>query len=402
MKLLAGRRIALGISASISVYKAPEIVRALQKQGAIVRVVMSEESTRFISPLIFEALTKAPILHASSESWSGGNDHISLASWAELFLIAPATANTINKLAQGIADNLLLSSFLAFKGKKLLAPAANTNMFQNPLTQESLQKLTTLGAEIIPPACKELACGIVGEGALQEPSEIVEWVVRAFYREAFWQGRSVAVSGGGSIEAIDEVRFLSNRSSGKMASALARALFYKGANVRFITSKTPEALPQAIEIVRVESGEEYRRALESWIKERDLAEAIPYLFMAAAIGDYRAAHPMRGKLKKEALGETWNLALTQSADVLASLPKEGIRAIGFKLEEATPLAKNRAQEAIAKKNLAAICLNLLGAQSPLESSENELYFLTPTSEVHLARASKLEVALGILREAERL
>lgn len=402
LPLLFGKKIALGVSSSISVYKAPEIVRLLQKRGASVKVVMSEEAKRFISPLVFEALTKESVLHAQSESWSSGINHIAIASWADLYLIAPATANTINKIAAGIADNLLLSSFLAFDGPKMIAPAANTKMIENPLTQESLRKLEKLRMEIIEPSTKELACGDVGKGALEEPLEIVEQVTRHLLKEPFWENRSVAVSGGGSMEALDEVRFLTNRSSGKMAEALSRALFYRGANVTLFSSLTPSSLPKAIGHIGARSAQDYFDHLYQWQKAHEGQKSTPFLFMAAAIGDYRVATPAKGKLKKEALGERFSLELVQNIDVLQSLIKKGFKTIGFKLEEEGEAAFMNAKKALERKGVEAICLNLIAQESPLESEQNEIWLLTPQKEIKIPRDEKLGVALALLDEVKSL
>lgn len=400
--LLSGRRIALGVSSSISIYKAPEIVRLLQKEGASVRVVMSEESKKFISPLVFEALTKTRVLSADTESWASEENHIALASWAELFLVAPATANTINKLANGIADNLLLSSFLAFSGAKILAPAMNTKMLENPLTQESLQKLNKLGVDIVSPVVKELACGDVGSGALEEPREICEHVFRTLLRESFWIGRSVVVSGGGSREMIDSVRFLSNRSSGKMAQSLVRALYYLGADVSLVTSVKSEHLPCGVTTILVGDAASYMLELSSWQESHRNDERTPYIYMAAAISDYESAHISDGKLKKENLGEVWQLELRRGVDILQSLKKEGFKTIGFKLEESGEAARKSAILARKNKGVDAICLNVIGDQNPMESENNEVIFIDSSREITIPRADKLNVAFEILRASEEL
>lgn len=401
-ELLLGRRIVLGVSSSIAIYKAPEIVRLLQKQGALVRVVMSEESRRFLSPLVFEALTKANVLHRDSESWAEGNDHISLSQWAELYLIAPASANTINKAAAGIADNLLLTSFLAFSGMKMIAPAMNTKMLANPLTQESLEKLQGLGTEIIRSISKELACGDVGEGALQEPGEIVERVIRALHRSEFWQGRSVAVSGGGSIESIDSVRFISNRSSGKMSHALARTLYYLGADVTFIAPEALHQLPMGIRTIPVHSARSYQLALSSWQDSHTNEARMPFIYMVAAISDYESEAFKEGKLKKEQLGEVWSLTLRKTPDILRSLNKEGFKVIGFKLENAGEEAMKNAKNALYDKEIDAICLNLIGEHNPMGSDENELFFITREGAERFLHKSKRALAFDVIRASERL
>jgi len=236
---LTGKKVLLGVTGSIAIYKAAEIARLLIKSGAQVRVVMSEAAQRFVTPLTFEALTHQTVLREETESWSSDLNHIDIGKWADLFLIAPATANTLNKLSKGIADNLLLQTALAFGGPLLVAPAANTRMIANPHTEASLKMLGVNDVQIIRPQSKLLACGDEGNGALADPLEIYWQTARALMTRPFWQDRKVVVTGGGTRERLDEVRYLSNYSSGKMGKALATALYLRGADVCYVTTICP-------------------------------------------------------------------------------------------------------------------------------------------------------------------
>lgn len=402
-KLLENKKIILGISGSVAIYKSLEIIRILQKLGASVRVVMSESAQEFINPLLFEAISHYRVLTQKTQSW-GQNpcNHIELASWGDVFLVAPSTANTLNKITNGIADNILLESFLAFDKIKLLAPAANTKMLENPATLESLKILQAREMQIVFPQCKELACGIVGNGALAEPLEIVFHLLRALFRDSFWENRAVCVSGGGSKEAIDDVRYLSNFSSGKMGASLALAAYFLGANVCFVSSKMPYPLPLDIEICKVESSEDFYNAILSW-QNNLLNPQQPFLFMSAAISDY-LPQKTQGKLKKQEIGAVWNLKLQENKDILAALPKKQ-KTIGFKLESQMKqeASLQNARNALKKKQLDAICLNCITeANNPLDSKQNQVFWIQDALEVDLGFCDKLSLAFKILQQAKSL
>ncbi|RAX58891.1 hypothetical protein CCZ01_01465 [Helicobacter monodelphidis] len=402
MQLLQGRRIILGVSASISIYKSLEILQLFKKLGAEIKVVMSNESKKFLTPLLFEALSHSQVLECDSESWEANKlNHISLAKWGEILLIAPASVNTINKLAAGIADNLLLQTAIAFKGQKVVAPAANTTMFLDTSTQESLQKLIQRNTHIISPICKELACQDTGIGALQEPYEIVLQTARMLLKEEFWENREVVITGGGSIECIDSVRYISNFSSGKMAQNLALSAYLRGANVTLLASKFFPypllfnlPLSTQIQIQHLNSAKDFQNALQEWITQRKTTTKVPYLFMAAAISDYSPKDIQKGKLKKENLGQNWQLEFTQNTDILASIDKTRLHTIGFKLEESQN-ALIRAKKALQTKKIDAICLNTLES-SPFGNDSSQIHFITHYFEESL-QGSKLEISLNILK-----
>ena len=378
--LLKNRNILLCITGSIAVYKALELVRLYIKSGANVKVLMTEASQKFVTKLSFEAISQNRVLDESSESWekNQGYNHIDIGKWADILVIAPCSANTINKLANGIADNLLTQTVLAYKGKKIIAPAANTNMIENQITVKSLKKLRKFGFALISSQVKELACKDVGNGALAEPETIFYKTARELLKEDYWQNRSVVLSGGGTVEKIDDVRYISNYSSGKMASSLALALYLKGADVNLVSTRGHENLQNLnteINTITVQSSYQMYEDLEILIKKAKKAnEKVkkPYLFMVAAVSDYVPQEDFEGKLKKEMVGQAWNLKLKQNIDILNSLDKKGLISIGFKAEMDEVVANENATKMLQKKNLDAVCLNILKDKNSFGTSDNAI------------------------------
>jgi len=298
---LLGKQIVVGVTGSISIYKSLELIRLYIKAGAKVRVIMTESAMRFISPLTFEAISQNVVLTEANESWANEHNHIKITQWADIMIVAPATANTIAKLTHAIADNILLQSALAFNGMKILAPSANTNMLQNPITQDNLKMLGVANYTLVETQTKELACKTVGDGAMAEPLDIFYRTCRELLKEEFWEHRRVVVTGGGTIEKIDEVRYISNFSSGKMASALAMALYMRGADVTLIATKFADTLPTDMRKIKVENSQEMLTFLVDAISNERAqhAKKKPYLFMAAAVSDYVAEFVQNTKLKKD-------------------------------------------------------------------------------------------------------
>ena len=415
---LTEKKILLGISGSISAYKACELARLFVKAGAEVHVVMSPAATRFISALTLEALTRNPVLTEESESWASSLNHIDMGKECDIFVIAPATANTLNKLSKGIADTILLQTALAFSGKIIVAPAANTQMLKNHYTTGSLKMLAVNDYLIVNPQEKLLACGDTGSGALAEPEEIFYQSVMALFEEDFWKDRRVVVTGGGTREKIDEVRYLSNFSSGKMANALVLALYSRGADVCYITTTGSRGLPADIYIIDVENSEEmYNYTIDAVrvAKKGKMSKATmnssdpvhliqkePYLFMAAAVSDYTPSFPQKGKLKKSLLGETWSLELTKTKDILSSLNKEGIKVIAFKAEMDNESGLDNARNLLKEKGVDAVCYNHLDDSSSFGTDENEIIFITETGEKELGRSDKLSLSFNILDAAREL
>lgn len=415
---LTDKHILLGVTGSISAYKACDLARGLVKAGAQVHVVMTPSAERFVSALTFEALTRNPVLTEATESWSSTLNHIELGKKCDVFVIAPATANTLNKLSKGIADNILLQTALAFKGQLIVAPAANTQMLANHYTEGSLKMLKVNDIEVVEPQSKTLACGDEGNGALADPEEIFFHTAKALYKDPFWSDRRVVVTGGGTREKIDEVRYISNYSSGKMAKAIATALYLRGADVCYITTKDTSGLPQSIYTIEVEDAEEMldyttdavrvakkgvmSKASMNSSDPRMLIQKTPYLFMVAAVADYKPKFPQKGKLKKSMLGDTWALELTQTPDILSSLNKDGIRTVAFKAEMDSDHGLENAKALLKQKEVDAVCYNLLEDAKSFGGNENEITFITADKTAPLGRADKTTLAQKILDHAKVL
>ncbi|WP_299549987.1 bifunctional phosphopantothenoylcysteine decarboxylase/phosphopantothenate--cysteine ligase CoaBC [uncultured Helicobacter sp.] len=396
---LKDKKIALGVCGSVAIYKSLELIRILQKLGASVRVVMSKGAQDFIQPLLFEAISHYRVLTQNTQSWGETpHNHITLAAWADLFLIAPCSANTLNKIAYGIADNVLLESFLAFDKLKCIAPAANTKMLENKATMESLEILQQREITLIAPQCKELACQTIGNGALAEPLEIAYQTIRAFYKNSFWEEACVCVSGGGSKESIDAVRYLSNASSGKMGACIALAGYFLGAKVEFISSQFPFILPLEIQTQKVQSTQDYLQAIKQWQKLEPKMQS--FLFMSAAISDYIPKNKVKEKLKKQEIGAKWDLQLIENQDILATLSKTQ-KTIGFKLESKDGI--QNAKIALTKKGLDAICLNTITQNhNPLDANNNQLLWISDAFVKDLGFCDKLSLAFKILEQAQHL
>jgi len=416
--LLQNKKILLGVTGSIAVYKSLELARLFVKAGADVRVVMTASAKKFVTPLSFETVTSNKVLDDTNESWVNDHNHIKATQWADVFVIAPATANTIAKLANAIADTMLLQCALAFSDMKILAPSANTNMIENPITQANFKMLGIANYTILETQTKELACKTVGDGAMAEPLDIFWATARVVLKNEFWSDRRVIVTGGGTIEKIDDVRYISNFSSGKMAASMATALYCMGADVNLISTKFDPLLPNDVYTLDVEDTKEMHEYLVDSIriaKKGKLSKATlvrdeqihliqkkPYLFMVAAVSDYIPLNPQEGKLKKEILGESFDLKLTKNIDILSSIDKEGINVIGFKAEMDAENALKNAQNMQKNKGVDGVCLNLLKDSSSFGSSTNSVEFITQEGSVTIATDDKLTVAFEILKNAQKL
>lgn len=415
--LLKNKNILVGVTGSIAIYKALDLIRLYVKAGAKVRVIMTDGAKKFINPITFEAISQNKVLDESSENWDKTQDynHIDIGKWSDIFVIAPASVNTINALANGLGNNLLLQTALAYPRMKLIAPAANTNMLKNPITQASLKMLKLCNYEIISSQTKELVCKDVGDGAMAEPTDIFDATCRELLKNEYWVNRKVVLSGGGTLEKIDDVRYLSNFSSGKMASNLAKALYYKGADVCLVSTRGYENLPKDIHIIKVESSDEmYEYLVDSLrvVKKGVLTKPTlmdnstptlimkkPFLFMVAAVSDYVPAFPQDGKLKKELIGTSWTLELKQNMDILKSLDKEGIITIGFKAEMDETTALNSATRMLENKNLDGVCLNILNEENSFGSENNNIELILKDSSFEF-KGTKLDVSLNILEKLE--
>lgn len=404
--LLSGKKILLGVTGSIAAYKSLELLRLFTKAGAEVKVVMTPAAKKFVAPLSFEALSRNRVLDDTNESWSDDFNHIKTSQWADIMVIAPASANTLAKLSNGIADTILTQCALAFPSTKLLAPSANTHMIHNPMIQASMKNLEMANYQIVGTQVKELACQTTGDGAMAEPLEVFWHTSRILLSDPFWKGRDIILSGGGTLERLDDVRYISNFSSGKMASALATALYLKGADIHLIATRFESNLPQAITVQKTESSSEMYHKLSSAIHEAKnqdkSATQTPYLFMAAAISDYIPLDPKKGKLKKESLGDTWNISMKQNIDILSSLDKNGIKTIAFKAETDPAVAHTNAKNMIERKGVDAVCLNVIDESNGFGDETNRIDFITSRDMQSLPKADKLSLSLQLLEKVRNI
>ncbi|MDO4673964.1 bifunctional phosphopantothenoylcysteine decarboxylase/phosphopantothenate--cysteine ligase CoaBC [Campylobacter sp.] len=384
------KTILLAVSGSIAFYKAYELISLFKKEGFGVKVLLSKGALKFATPASFEALCDA-LLHEGNESWSGTNNHIAFSKDADVVLLAPASANSINKLAQGIADTLFIQTLLACPPAKLIiAPAANTAMFLHFSTQNSLALLEKNGATLIPPVRKKLACKDEGVGGLAPLEAIFARTKRELLRADFWRGKSVIITGGGTRERIDCVRCVSNFSSGKMAKALADAFYFSGAEVVFL-SAVGLSVPYILECF--ESSQDLKKLLEKY-KKAD------FLVMAAAVSDF-VPEFHEGKLKKRDFPKGLVLNLKPGEDLLANTPFEG-KKIGFKMEFDAENALENTRAALEEKRLDMICLNILGEKNHFGSEENELYCITPWKLEKSPLCPKKDLAYWLVRRCEGL
>ena len=400
---LKDAKITLCVSSSISFYKAFEILSLLRRANAKVRVAMSEQTLKFCSPLAFETLSGECVLVGDNKPLA----HIEYAK-CDLMIIAPATANTINKIALGIADNAMLSCILACRAPKLIAPAANTAMLENPATQNSLKVLKERGFVVVSSCEKTLACGDVGKGALASPKDIVLSAARMLGANSkipsansrIPTGNSripkVIITAGACYEMIDDVRAITNLSSGKMGLALAFAYYLRGFDVTLISSA--QNLPKSMENLEFLSFKSSADLLEI-LKNKKLAKD-DLLVMAAAISDYIPSQKAKGKIKKS--GANLNLELKENIDILSSLKELKCKKIGFKMEMDEQNALGSAKNMLENKALDAVCLNVLKAQNYFGSEQNEVLFITKNSQKMLKMASKHEIAAQIASLSENL
>lgn len=384
----------VGISGGIAVYKAVEVVRALAKDGCTLTVVPTQSAKRFVLPLTFAAVSRSPVLDDDT-AWnaSGGwFEHIEAARRADVLLVAPATANTIAKMAGGIADNLLTAIYLAFRGSVVIAPTMNWAMYEHQATQDNLRVLEERGCIVLPTGTGELACGEEGTGRMAEPAAIVAAVKRALVRQATGPlaGRTVVVTAGGTREAIDAVRFIGNRSSGKMGRAVADAAYLRGAEVVLITTVPADDAPYRV--VPVESAEQMTVAVE-----RECAAAA-VLVMAAAVADYRPARTEDGKIERDDR-DTLTLDLVRTPDILAGAARPGLFRVAFAAEAGPRIDRARAKRAAKQADL-LVFNDILAAGIGIGSDENEVTIIGPHGERHVPRTSKQECAMAIVAAIE--
>ena len=354
MSVLKGKHILLGISAGIAAYKTAFLVRNFVKAGAAVRVVMTPASKEFVTPLTLSTLSKNAVYSAfyTEEGEKEWNNHVDLALWADLIVIAPATANTLSKMVNGTCDNLLLAVYLSAKSPVYFAPSMDLDMYQHAATQENIEKLQQFGNIFIPPGHGELASGLIGEGRMAEPEEIVSFIENNLLSQLPLRNKKVLITAGPTYEAIDPVRFIGNYSSGKMGFALAEEAAILGASVVLITGPTSlKTTTSGIHRIDVTSADEMYQAVHQYFSQMDIA------IFAAAVADYKPMEVASQKIKKT--GGNLNIALQPTPDILASAGKIKKKQflVGFALETDNELAN--AQDKLKRKNLDMVVLNSL-------------------------------------------
>ncbi|RVZ97963.1 bifunctional phosphopantothenoylcysteine decarboxylase/phosphopantothenate--cysteine ligase CoaBC [Helicobacter pylori] len=407
LRLLENKRVLLLVSGSIAAYKSLELVRLLFKSGASIQVVMSKGAKKFIKPLSFEALSHHKVLHDRNEKWYYNHqnklhhNHIACAANADLLIFAPLSANSLSKIAHALADNTISATFLACASPKILAPSMNTNMLNSPIIQSNLKRLKDSNHIILDTKNALLACDAKGDGAMAEPLEILFKAAQTLLKDAYFENREVIVMGGASMEKIDSVRVISNLSSGIQASALALALYFKGAKVTLIASSFPTPLPKEITSVLVSDTASYENALNNAAKNLQKHALKPLLFNLAAISDYAPKISFNHKLKKSEIGETLNIECVQNKDLLASVDPNQFIKIGFKAEDDQQNAIKNAQNLLKPsqdngKDCSVAALNLIKDSRPFGSLENELWLFSHKKTQKIPSMNKLEASFKIL------
>lgn len=394
MAVLNGKNILLGVTGGIAAYKAAFLVRLLVKKGANVKVVMTEAAKEFVTPLTLSTLSKNEVFSSFTNEENDNaqwNNHVELALWADLFVIAPATANTLSKMANGASDNLLLACYLSAKCPVYFAPAMDLDMYKHPSTEQTFEKLDSFGNIQIPAAFGELASGLVGQGRMAEPEEIVSFLEKDILKKLPLREKKFLITAGPTYEAIDPVRFIGNHSSGKMGFALAEAAAALGAEVVLISGPTALKLENDfVKIIRVTSAEEMYTAAHEYFGTSDIA------ILSAAVADYRPSEVASEKIKKKE--DNFTLQLTKTKDILASLGaiKQNQFLVGFALE--TQNEEENAKLKLKKKNLDLIVLNSLRDQGAgFKTDTNKITLISKDNKVlPFPVKTKKEVANDIL------
>ena len=387
---IEGKHIALGVTGSIACYKSVDLASKLALAGALVDVIMTENAANFLTPLTFRSITHRPVVTDLFQPQSElSMDHVAIAQRADVVVVAPATAHTIAKIAWGLADDALTSTILATQAPVILAPAMDAHMYENPATQENLDKLKSRGIFIAGPAEGRLASGLVGKGRMLETQKLMGHIRMVLGREGDLAARKIVVSAGGTQEPMDPVRAIWNRSSGKMGYAIAEAARDRGSNAVVVSAPTALPDPVGVRVVRIQTGLEMRDAI---VQESEDANA---LIMAAAVADWRPATVSRQKVKKEA-SDSWTIELTKNPDILADIRGENLIKVGFAAESENLVAN--AQAKLVSKGLHLIVANDITAQdSGFAADDNRAVLLDREGAVEeLPFMSKYDVAHRIL------
>ena len=389
---MRGKHIIVAVSAGIAAYKAIEVVSRLRKKGAEVKVVMTQNATYIASPLTFGEISGHPVaLDMFEQVHQWVVEHIALATWADAYVVVPATANVIGKIYAGIADDMLTTTIMATTAPKYLCPAMNTEMYNNPITQRNLEGLRSLGYHIMDPAEGWLACGITGVGRLPEPEAIVDWLEAKMCSTNELEGTTILVTAGGTQESIDPVRYIGNRSSGKMGYAIAEQAAHMGAKVILVSAPTSLPIPSGVDFISVDSAVSMQEAVEARYND------VNVVIMAAAVSDFRVLHKAEQKIKKM---ESMTIELVKNPDILQGLGSKKSHQIlvGFAAE--TEHVIKYGQDKVAKKNLDMLVANDVSkSNAGFNVDTNEGYFLYPDKEPkEMPNMKKSDLARHILRE----
>lgn len=391
--MFENKSIIIGVSGGIAAYKTAYLVSALSKTEADVNVIMTENACEFISPLVFETLTENKCyVDTFDRNFKFDVEHISLAKKADIFMIAPATANVIAKIANGIADDMLTTTFLASKCKKIVSPAMNTAMFENQITQDNISKLKKYGIGVVEPQNGLLACGDTGAGKMPEPDFLFDVIEREIAREKDMLGKKVLVTAGATMESLDPVRFLTNHSSGKMGFAIAKEAMLRGAEVTVVKANTTAKIPNFVKIVEVSSAKDMFDAVTALSDQQDI------IVKAAAVADYTPESYVDSKIKKK--DGDLSIPLKRTKDILKYLgenKREGQFLCGFSMETENMLENSKAK--LSKKNADMIVANnLKDAGSGFKTDTNAVTLITRDGHRSLELKSKAEVAKEIFDE----
>ena len=389
--MLKGKTVLLGITGSIAAYKIAYLASALHKLHADVHVLMTENATNFINPITFETLTgNKCLVDTFDRNFQFQVEHVSIAKKADVVMIAPASANVIGKLANGLADDMLTTTVMACRCQKILAPAMNTAMYENPVVQDNIRKLKNYGYEVITPASGYLACGDTGAGKMPEPETLLEYILKEAAFQKDLAGKKLLVTAGPTQEAIDPVRCLTNHSSGKMGYAIAKMAMFRGAEVTLVSGPTAIEPPLFVKVVPVTSARDMFEAVTGLSDEQDI------IIKAAAVADYRPKQVSEDKVKKK--DDQASIELERTDDILKYLgqhKKQGQFLCGFSMETRDMIRNSRAK--LEKKNLDMVAANNLKVEGAgFQGDTNVLTLITQDEEVSLPLMSKEDAALKIL------
>lgn len=391
--MLKGKTVVLAVSGSIAAYKIASLASALKKLHANVQVLMTQNAVNFINPITFESLTgNKCLVDTFDRNFQYSVEHVALAKQADVVLVAPASANVIGKIAHGIADDMLTTTVMACKCKKIIAPAMNTNMFANPILQDNLKILEHYGYEVISPAVGYLACGDTGAGKMPEPELLLQYILREIAYEKDMQGKRVLVTAGPTQESIDPVRFITNHSTGKMGYAIAKMCMLRGAEVTLVSGPTSIAKPEFVHVVDVVTAKEMYEEVTKRAKDQDI------IIKAAAVADYRPKSVSSEKMKKK--DDDLAISMERTDDILKFLgehKKEHQFLCGFSMETENMLENSRKK--LEKKHLDMIVANNLKVEGAgFAGDTNVVTIITGQEEVSLGKMTKEETALRILDE----